>query len=439
MFNHFLSYLELLEDSFWVYGGVPTLIVIGCYLSYKSKFFQVRKLGSILKLFYNYVGGKSHDGRGVHPIHVFFASIGGCVGIGNVIGVCTAVQVGGPGAVFWMWIAGLFGMLVKYAEIYLGMEYRIHDKENGYVGGPMVYLQKIPGGKFLSKVVAALLCIYGIEIYMFRIMTHSMVTGWHMNQYAAIFALLVLILLIGRGGVRLVGKVSSAIIPLFLIAFASMSCWVMFKNLHMIPHVFATIFKSAFTSHAAIGAFAGSSVMMAMSHGIRRACYTGDIGIGYASTIHSESSETNASKQASMGIVAIVLDTFIICTLSVLLILLTDVWHSGVHEAEVVAHALGKYFSHIDVIWPLFIFLLGYSSLIAFYAVGRKAAEFLFGSMGSKLYPVFAALAFLGVSFIGQEQHAMMIMSITGTLLLIVNVYGMIMLINGVKFDLSKK
>ena len=438
MLNHLLFYLEFVEDLFWTYGGVPALLFIGLYLTYKSSFFQITKLPKVCKTFIDYMSKDSDGARGVNPIHVFFASIGGCVGIGNVVGVCTAVQVGGPGAVFWMWIAGLFGMLVKYAEIYLGMVFRVKDDHsNGYVGGPMVYLQQLRGGKILSKIVAILLCFYGVEIYMFKIMTHSMVAGWGFDKSLVIMFLLFIVLIVGEGGVRLVGKISSAVIPLFLFGFASMSLWIFALNIHMIPSVFKLIITSAFTPHAAVGAFAGSSVMLSLSHGIRRACYTGDIGIGYASTIHSETSEVSPGKQASLGIIAIIIDTFIICTLSVLLVLVTGTWHAGIHEAEVVAVALGKYFSHIDLIWPMFIFLLGYSSLIAFYSVGRKAAIFLIGDHGRKLYPIFAGLSFLLVSNFGEEQHALMIMSIVGTLLLMINLYGLVSLLDRVKFDLK--
>ena len=117
MLNHFLVYLELLEDFVWTYGGVPALMFVGIYFTYKSNFFQIMHLPKIFKIFHSYLSQKNENVRGIKPLYVFFASIGGCIGIGNVVGVCTAVQYGGPGAVFWMWIAGFFGMLVKYAEI----------------------------------------------------------------------------------------------------------------------------------------------------------------------------------------------------------------------------------------------------------------------------------------------------------------------------------
>jgi len=439
MLNSLLSTLEVAEGLFWEYGGVPTLILVGIYFTFISRGFQLIKFPAIMKSFYHTMRETSTDSRGVRPLYVFFTSIGGCVGIGNVVAVCTAVQIGGPGAVFWMWVAGFFGMLVKYAEIYLGMIYRVQDEKNSYVGGPIIYLQKISGGKWLSKIVAFLLCIYGLEVYMFGVITDTVVTGWNVYPSIAITGLIALIILVGEGGVNLVGKVSSILLPVFLTLFIGMSFFVFAVNIHLFPAMLYLIFSSAFTSHAAVGAFTGCSVMMAMSHGIRRACYTGDLGIGYASTIHSQTSETDPSREALMGIVAIFLDTFVICTLSLFLILLTDTWHSGVDETLMVATALGKYFPFVDILWPIFIFLLGFTSLTSFYVVGKNSAAFLFGSIGNKIYPFVAIALFLAFSCIGTMFHAMMLMSITGALLLMFNLYGIIRLSDKIQFNLKGK
>ena len=393
----------------------------------------------IFKIFYSYMNQKSDNARGVKPLYVFFASIGGCIGIGNVVAVCTAVQLGGPGAVFWMWIAGFFGMLVKYAEIYLGMVYRIKDENNSYIGGPMIYLQQLQGGKILSGLVAFLFCIYGAEIFIFRTITHTIVAGWGFDKGFVVVLLMILVLIIGQGGLQLVGKVSSIIVPVFLVVFASMSLYILAINISMLPSIFKLIFVSAWTPHATIGAFAGSTMMTTMTHGIKRACYSGDIGVGYASTIHSQTSETSASREASMGIMGIFMDTFVICTLSLLLILVTGTWKDGIHQTVLVAQALQLYFPYINIFWPMFIFLLGYTSLISFYSVGKNAAVFLLGNKGHYVYPVFAASAFLAFSYIGENDHAMMFMAITGMFLLILNVYGIVMLSDKIKFNLTIK
>lgn len=440
MLELFFSVIESLDDAFWMYGGIPMLLGLGFYLSYKSNWFQIRQLPTVFSIFKKFLSQKSDpNDRGVKPIHAFFASVGGCVGIGNIIGVCTAVQVGGPGAVFWMWIAAIMGMLVKYGEIYLGIKFRIKDKDNSYFGGPMVYLKKVPGGSILAPIVAGLLCLYGVEIYIFRVLTDSLSIGWGLNQYAVIAFLLFLILGIGQGGVRLVGQLSTIVIPVFLVIFSFMSSWVFFMNFAKIPSVILSIFTHAFQPHAALGAFAGSSVMLTMSHGIKRACYTGDIGIGYASTIHAETREAIPQKQASQGIIEIILDTFIICTLSVFVILLTGTWHQGISENFVVAESFAQYFPYVYTAWPLFIFLLGYSSLLAFFAAGRRCAMFLSPKYGSTLYMIFATTSFLVFSFLGTLNQCMAMMALVGMLLLAINLYGLFCLRDQVNFDLKSK
>lgn len=434
MLSYLFSQLDLIDSFFWIYGGVPTLMLVGIYFTLISKGFQLIKFPEVVTIFYHTIFDNAVHEKGVKPLYVFFASIGGCIGIGNVVGVCTAVQIGGPGAVFWMWVAGFFGMLVKYAEIYLGMIYRVVDAKNGYCGGPIIYLQQLSNGKLLANIVAFLLCIYGLEIYIFRTITHSIITGWNIYPPLVILSLIGLVILVGEGGINLVGKVSSIILPIFLATFVGMSLFIFAVNIHKFPEMLYLIFSSAWTSHAPLGAFAGCSVMMAMSHGVRRACYTGDLGIGYASIIHSQTSQTDPSKEAAMGIMAIFLDTFVICTMSLFLVLITQTWHTGVHETLMVATALNNYFPFVMGIWPLFIFLLGYTSLTSFYAVGKNAAHFLWGVVGDRFYPYLAAFLFLLFPLIGDMSQAMTFMSITGALLLMFNVYGIIRLSDKIKF-----
>lgn len=439
MFELFFSVLDFFDNCAWSYVGVPVILIFGLYFSTKSDWFQVTRFGDITRLFWGFLEKRNtKKERGISPLEAFFAAIGGCIGIGNVVSVCSAVQIGGPGAIFWMWVAALLGMLVKYSEIYLGIKYRVQNQTNSYDGGPMYYLKKVDRSGFLSKLFCVFLCIYGVEIYMFRIMTHSIVSTWGWNNSLVIAGLLILILLAGEKGMQGVGRVSGILIPIFIFAYVGISIWTFFQDLSAIPKALSLIFESAFTPHAPIGAFAGSTMMMTISQGMKRACYTGDIGIGYASVIHAESRESIPEKQAALGIFGIFLDTFIVCTLSVLLIVITDLWMLPIHEDIIVATALSKYIPHIKIIWPIFIFLLGYSSLIAFFAVGKKAAAFLSPKYGVQIYLVYAMVAFILFSFVGTEAQILTVMSSTGVSLLLINLYGIFNLRDQISFKLSK-
>jgi AGCS family alanine or glycine:cation symporter len=389
-----------------------------------------------VKTFCQFFKHKEQDSAGIHPLKVFFAAIGGCIGIGNVVGICTAVQIGGPGALFWTWIAGFLGMLLKYSEVYLGMIHRVKNDRGSYDGGPMYFLKKAFNNSWIPSLVCVLLCIYGVEIYMFSVMVDSVSTNWHVNKQALVVIFLTLTLFAAAGGVKRVGKICSSVMPIFLMLYVVMSLWVIFMHAKRLPEVISLVLKGAFTPQAATGAFAGSTIILTISLGMARGCYAGDIGIGYSSVIHSESSSNQPAKQASLAIIGIFLDVFIVCTLSIMLVLVTDMWKSPVDTALMVQNALGLHFPFMNLFMPFFLFLLGYSTIIAYFAVGLKCANHLFPKKGKKVYYVYAFCAFLLFSFFDPAQ-ALTVMSIAGALLLIINLSGIFRLRHEIKFDLE--
>lgn len=431
--------LDIVDDFSWSYIGVPAILLFGVYFSFKAGWLQFLKFPKITSIFFNFLKTDTgQERRGVHPLQAFFAAVGGCIGVGNVVSVCTAVQIGGPGAIVWMWLAALLGMIVKYSEIYLAVKYRVDNKDKSYDGGPMYYLKKADPSGLLTKLFCFFMCIYGVEVYMFKLMTHSFVTTWGFDKNLVIIGLLLLILIAGKRGVESIGRISAVLIPLFLTIFMGASAWIFANNLQGVVNAFRLIFSSAFTGHAAVGAFAGSTLLMTVSNGMKRACYTGDIGVGYAGIIHAESDEKSPERQATLGIFGIFLDTFVICTLSVLLIVVTGLWKLPIHQEKLVATALGMYIPHVDYLWPVFVFLLGYSSLIAFFAAGKKSAKFLSRKYGERLFTLYATLAFLLFSFYGDENNMLTFMSTIGICLLIINMYGIFRLRNHISFSLKK-
>lgn len=436
MINELFSYLSIFEDNLWGYLGVPMIMFLGIYLTIQSNFFQIRKLPQIISLFFSYLRVREHGERGIHPLKAFFACVGGCVGVGNIVGICTAVQIGGPGALFWIWITALAGMIVKYAEVYLGLKYRVPNNNGGYNGGPMYFLQRVFKGSWAPALVSILLCVYGVEVYQFSVVTESITSNLHLNQYLVIAALLGLVIFAGSGGVRRVGAISSAIIPFFVIVYIGMGSWVLVNNLTGIPEMMGQVFGTAFTGSAAFGGFLGSALMLTISQGVRRGCYTGDVGVGYASIIHSESLVKVPQEQAVLVIFDIFLDTFVICTTSVMLILVTGVWHQPMEAGMMVQTALGEYFPYMNFFMPLFLFLLGYSTINAYFCVGLKCAEFLSPAKGRVIFYVYAVASLLTFSFVGTNE-AQSVMAIANGLLLVINCYGIFRLRKEINFSLE--
>ncbi len=415
--------LAIFERFFWGYVGFSLVILLGMYFTFKTRFFQLRALPSVFRTFYRFLRQGNTQKGAVHPLKAFFASVGGMVGIGNIVGIVTAIQMGGPGALFWVWCAAFFGMLIKYSEVYLGIKYRQKNQEGRYDGGPMFFLPKaFPSiGKALATLAAVLLCVYGVEIYQFSVVTHTIESNWGGNHTLIVLALLGVVLFAGIGGVQRVGKICTAISPFFMVLYITLALIVIGKNIVFLPAIFQSVFSAAFTGQAALGGFLGSSLLLTLQQGTARAAYSADLGIGYDSIIHSESSTTFPQRQARLAILGVCLDNFV-CTLSILLVLITGLWHSDapIPASMLVQTALSHYFPGMHLFVPTFLMILGYCTMIAYFCVGIKCAQFLSRKWGKRIYVIYGGSLFLFFSFFDQS-NAMIVMSICGSLLLTAN------------------
>lgn len=436
MLNQVTDVIFGFENILWAYLGVPAVLFLGVILTFQSRFAQFRNLPLATKTFLSLFKKSDDHKKGIPPLRAFFASIGGSVGVGNVVGVCTAVQIGGPGALFWIWVTAMCGAVVKYSEVYLGMRYRQTNAKGEYCGGPMYFLRQAVDKPWVSVVVSLLLCLYGVEIFQFSVVTNSIASNLDINLGFVVAVFLAMVLFAGMGGIRRVGAISTALIPVFVFSYVGMGAWILFQNLDLLPGVFSTILTSAFTGHAAMGGFAGSTLIATMSHGVRRGCYTGDIGIGYASVIHSESSVVIPEKQALLVIFEIFLDTFLICSSSVAIVLVTGTWQLPIEGTMLVQFALSKYFPYMHYFMPFFLFLVGYATINAYYSVGLKCAEFLMPKRGRQMYQLYAVAVLIAFSFL-DSLLAQSVMAIAGGLLLVMNSIGIFMLRKQISFDLQ--
>jgi AGCS family alanine or glycine:cation symporter len=438
--TNIFSYLASFEDFIWSYFCLPAILLVGLYFTLKSRAVQLRRLPTVVKTFFGFLLNKSEEGcsrTGVHPIKTFFACIGGCVGIGNIVGITTAVQIGGPGAIFWMWIAAIIGSLVKYSEVFLGVNNRVKVGD-GYRGGPMYVLRKAFGKKWIGALFCLLMCVYGVEVFQFSVVTSSVSANFGIAKPLVVIAFLGLIVFAEWGGVNRVGSICATIIPFFITCYIGMGLWIVFANITLLPHVFADIFHYAFTAHAATGAFCGSALILTMTQGIRRACYCCDIGVGYASIMHSESRVQSPSKQASLVIFDVFLDTFVICTMSSVIVLVTGTWTQDIDALFLVQNALAAYFPYMNIFIPLLLTLIGYSVIIAYFCAGMKAALFLSERHGRKLYYLYSGLILVLVSFV-DTSVAYSVMSCVLALLLTLNLSGLFRLRREVDFGFGER
>lgn len=434
MIESLFSFLEVIDDFFWSYVGFLIVITAGVYFTIKSKFFQFKTLVNPKKMVQNLIATSDKDACGTSPIRLYFASVGGMIGIGNIVGVITSLILGGPGALFWLWIASIAGMLIKYAEIYLGVHHRVKNDRGGYDGGPMYYLREAFNSKIISTVICVLLCIYGVEIYQFVVVTDTVVKVLDINRYLVIAILLGLTLFTALGGVKRLANICTVMMPGFMLTYVLMCLYVIGINIELLPLMLKTVLNSAFTGHAAVGGFAGSTMIAAAQYGISRAVYSGDIGIGYDATIQAETQCSKPEYQARVAIFALFSDS-VICTMSMLVVLLTGIWRTTekLLPSEFVAKALGLYFPYIDHFMGLLLFFAAFTTIIAFFTVGMKCARFLSNKWGEKLYTIYAVSAFVFFSFYDQSK-AILVMSVCAGLLMLLNIAGICKLRKEIKF-----
>lgn len=435
MIRTLFSILDCFQEFLWGYIDFILILSFGVYFTLKSKFYQFRTVIHFKRVLKELCDVSAGDKQyGIKPIKLYFTSIGGSIGLGNIVAIIAVVSIGGPGGLFWMWVSVFAGMLVKYAEVYLGILYREKNQNGGYDGGPMFYLKKAFNGTFIAKLFCFLMCIYGIEIYQFKVVEDVLVSTFSINRFVVLGCLLFGTMYVTLGGVNRLAHICSILMPFFLVTYTCICLWIIFHNCGSLGTALSSVFKSAFTGHAAIGGFAGSCFITTARAGLSNAVYSGDIGMGYDSVIQSETQHKNPEIQARMAIFALLTDCFI-CTLSVLLVLSTGVWNDGsFHGFEFIVNAFRGYFPHAEILLAVFFFLVGWTTILGFLAVGFKSAKALSIKNGRKIYLVCAFVSFIVFSFVDQND-ARLIMYTAGGLLMFINLIAIFKLRDKIKFS----
>ncbi len=437
MFDHVFDVLSRVDAFFWRYVGFVLIAALGCYFTFTTRFFQIRAIPQALKSFAHFVSYRSSGASGTHPLKVFFASAGGMLGVGNIVGIVTAIQLGGPGALFWVWIAGFLGSLIKYSEIFLGLKYRVRNEKGGYDGGSIHFLKRAFNVRWITPVVCILLCIYGAEIYQFSVLTHSLSVNWNLNHLFVVSAVLAIIVFTVAGGINRIGKICILLIPFFTLIYLSMSLWVIGHYVLELPSLFGEVFKGAFTGHGALGGFAGSSIFLALQQGVSRSIYSTDIGIGYDSIIQSETSAEKHHAQAHLAILGVFFDNAI-CSVTLLVALCTGLWKTSppIDPSMMIQQALGLHFPGLALFMSVFISMLAYTTIISYLYAGLKSARHVHPRFGEKIYLVLGPTFLFGFAFVDQSQ-ALLIMSLSGCMLVRINVLGMFRLRKEIDFSLD--
>lgn len=381
--------------SGWVWGP-PMLILLvgtGLYLTVLLKGMQFRALPHAFRLIFHKELSPHGD---ISHFAALMTALAATVGIGNIVGVATAITLGGPGAVFWMWMTGLVGMATKYSEAVLAVKYREHG-EHGMRGGPMYYLAKGAGLPWLGTLFAVFtaLAAFGIGN-----MTQANATAkifeatFHVPVLVTGVVLMILTALVILGGIRSIGRFTSFLVPFMIGGYVAAALVVLALNAAEIPHAFGLIFYHAFNPVAATGGFAGATIAAAMRYGIARGVFSNESGLGSAPIAAAAARTNDPVKQALVSMTQTFIDTLVVCTMTALVILTADAWTQGIGAGELTSASMAETLGVAGaVIVAVSTALFAYSTLIGWNYYGEKAVEYLFGARSIRIYRIFFVVA----------------------------------------------
>lgn len=406
----FIMAINSKVDSFvW---GPPMLILIvgtGMYITFKTKFFTLRKLGYIFGQTMGKVFKKDKNSQGqgeITPFQAVATALAATLGTGNIAGVATAMTIGGPGAIFWMWISAFFGMATKYAEVVLSIRYRETNEDGSFVGGPMYYLKnglKKPWLAILFSIFASIAALGIGNMVQSNSVADSLFNTFGVNKVVTGLVLAVIVALAMFGGLKRIASITEKLVPFMAIFYLGGALLVLLFNISRIPEAFAVIVKSALGLRAVGGGVAGSAVVaMSLKAGIARGVFSNEAGLGSAPIAHAPATTDHPVKQGIWGVFEVFMSTIVICTMTALAILVgvdLEIIETGALTGTALTTAafegtLGTMGGYIVSI-GLLCFAL--STLLSWSYYGEVSLDFLFGKKVASAYKfIWVPLVFVG-------------------------------------------
>lgn len=381
--------------SNFVWGPIMLTLLVGTglYLTILLKGMQFRALPHALRLILQ----KDHQHEGdISHFAALMTALAATVGIGNIVGVATAITLGGPGAVFWMWMTGLVGMATKYSEAVLAVKYR-EKGPHGMRGGPMYYLTHGANLPWLGTLFATFtVCAsFGIgNMTQVNATAKIFEATFHIPTVASGIVLTLLTGLVILGGIRSISKFTSYLVPMMIVVYVGCCLLVLALNANEVPHAFGLIFYHAFNPSAATGGFVGATIAAAMRYGIARGVFSNESGMGSAPIAAAAARTNDPVKQALVSMTQTFIDTLVVCTMTALVILTATSWTQGVGAAELTSASMAESLGPIgNVLVAVSIALFAYSTVIGWNYYGEKAIEYLFGSRAINIYRIVFTVA----------------------------------------------
>lgn len=455
MFEKISAINALINSYIW---GIPSMIFIlgiGIFFTIKCNYIQIIKFPHAMKMTLGKIFTKQEKTKdGITPFQAVCTALAATFGTGNIAGVAGAITIGGPGAIFWMWLSALLGMCIKFVEVTLAVIFREKNKEGEYVGGPMYSIKNGLNPKWLPlSYIFSLLCIFASFGIGNAVQVNTIASSFesifnlikspiNLNIFKLILGIVLTILVatIMIGGIKRLANITDKLIPFMAIMYTTLSLGVIIANINFLPNAFRLIFTGAFNPSAVTGGLIGS-VIKTISKGFSRGIFSNEAGLGSASIAHSSTNETNPIKQGLWGIFEVFIDTIVLCTLTSLVILCgtKGIISYGVDQGiELTLNSfINVYGSWIIIPITISLCCFAFATILGWGYYGTKSTEYIFGAKGIKIY----LLIFSSICIVGAMGSLSLIWDISDTingLMMIPNLIATLLLSPKV-FTLTKK
>lgn len=365
--------------------GVPLIVLLlgtGVYLTFGLGLMPIRKLGYGFRMLWQ--GRHSSEEGQISPFNALMTALSSTIGTGNIAGVATAIAIGGPGALFWMWCTALVGMSTKYAEAVLAVKFREVDEKGQYVGGPMYYIKNGLSSKW--KWLGTAFAIFGAlagfglaNTVQSNSVANVLNSTFSIPVELTAVVITILVAAVILGGIERIARVAGKLVPFMAISYITAGLLVMVTHLPQIPDAILLIVDSAFNGHAATGGFSGAAIALAIRQGVARGIFSNEAGLGSAPIAHAAAKTNDPVRQGMIAMLGTFIDTICVCTITGLAIVVTGVWSSGTNGAPLTSMAFGLGIPGGDYLVSCGLAVFAFTTMLGWCVYGERCAEFLFG------------------------------------------------------------
>lgn len=431
--------LKTINSFVWGEFMLALILGAGLYLTIGLKAMPMRKLGLGFRLLFK--GSSSKEGE-IAPFNALMTSLSATIGTGNIAGVATAIFLGGPGALFWMWCTALLGMATKYAEAVCAVHYREQDKNGHYIGGPMYYIKNGLGSswRWLAWLFAFFGTIAGFGIgntVQANSVANVLQSDFSIEPHLTGIVLAALVFVVIIGGVKRVAHVAGALVPVMAIAYLLVGIIVLLMNASEIPAALSLIFNSAFTGTAASGGFAGAAVWAAMRWGVARGIFSNEAGLGSAPIAHAAAKTDSPVRQGMIAMLGTFIDTIIVCSVTGLVIIVSGAWTSGETGPSLSALAFSTGFDGGNYVVSIGLPIFAFTTMLGWSYYGERCVQYIFGEKSVLPFRILWVLAiYLGA--VAELDFVWLLADTLNALMALPNLLALFLL-SPVVFSLTKE